>query len=172
MRVCLKCHPKHFCSEFWELFGTNRSGCWTLPLLGPGPWGYNLGSTPTPTRLCGVCSFPAVGGPAKWMGVAPDCFRAPLAVRFAATPIKLRAGSQGTGKLSRKCGSKVLPTPLGFCAWAGFPERNPVQFLSSLDNGTLPFFSSSHPGRSPVSNRRFPAWSQSTESSFARDASR
>ena len=65
-------------------------------------------------------------------------------------PMKLRAGSQGTGKPSRKWGgSEALPTPPGLCAWAGFPvpsrERKAAQFLGS-----------SHPDRSPVSNRTIP----------------
>ena len=73
--------------------------------------------------------------------------------------MKLRAGSQGTGELSRKWGgSEALPTPPGLCAWAGFPvpsgERNAAHFLGSSGNGTLPFFPA--PGRSPVSNRAIP----------------
>ena len=59
--------------------------------------------------------------------------------------MKLRAGSQGTGELSRKWGSsEALPTPPGLCAWAGFSvpsgERNAAQFLGSSGNGMLPFF--------------------------------
>ena len=75
--------------------------------------------------------------------------------------MKLRAGPQGTGELSRKWGSsEALPTPPGLCAWAGFSvpsgERNAAQFLGSSGNGTLPFFVQLHPGRSPVSNREIP----------------
>ena len=113
------------------------------------------------------------GGPARGPGRAP-ALRRPGLVRQArdglhacfranhrrlsgspGPPMKLRAGPQGTGELSRKWGSsEALPTPPGLCAWAGFSvpsgERNAAQFLGSSGNGMLPFFLQLHPGRSPV----------------------
>ena len=83
----------------------------------------------------GGAPFSAVGGPAKWRGL-PDCFRAnhQRLSGSPGAPMKLRAGSQGTGELSRKWGgSEALPTPPGLCAWAGFPvpslERNAALFF-------------------------------------------
>ena len=87
--------------------------------------------------------------------------------------MKLRAGPQGTGELSRKWGSsEALPPPPGLCAWAGFSvpsgERNAAQFLGSSGNGMLPFFlEHSFPGDPRFQTGRFPGCPQSTESSSA-----
>ena len=86
--------------------------------------------------------------------------------------MKLRAGPQGTGELSRKWGSsEALPTPPGLCAWAGFSvpsgERNAAQFLGSSGNGMLPFFCSISSREIPGFKPGDPRMPQSTESSSA-----
>ena len=76
---------------------------------------------------CGGRLWFRCGGPAKWRGL-PDCFRANHR-RLSGSPgppMKLRAGSQGTGELSRKWGgSEALPPPPSPCAWAGIPSQPP-----------------------------------------------
>ena len=115
------------------------------PLLYP-IGAHQLGLRAEEPRLRGEALCFGMVVPAKWRGL-PDCFRANHR-RLSGSPgppMKLRAGPQGTGELSRKWGSsEALPPPPGLCAWAGFSvpsgERNAAQILGSSGNETLPFF--------------------------------
>ena len=150
----------NFRTHFRTRFRTSRPPSAAVYTYSISYWGTSGRGVRSYDLSGGGARFPAVGGPAKWRGL-PDCFRANHRRLSGSPGTAMKLLRKAPGALQEMGGLRSLANPARPLCLGGIsrPVRGTecCPFFGQLgERNAALFFSSSHPGRSPVSSRGIP----------------